>query len=73
MKLKNLYLISIALLTGALVSCSDDTETFDNQVYVNASVKTSTVLLKNTVPTTEGQFQIAMAKPESRYHYFLEG
>lgn len=66
MKLKNLYLISIALLTGALVSCSDDTETFDNQVYVNASVKTSTVLLKNTVPTTEGQFQIAMAKPESQ-------
>lgn len=66
MKLRNLYLISITLLASTLVSCSDDTETFDNQIYVNASVKTSTVLLKNTVPSTEGQFQIAMAKPENQ-------
>lgn len=66
MKLKNLYLISIALLAGVFTSCSDDTETFDNQIYVDASVKTSSVLLKNTVPSTEGQFQIAMAKPEDK-------
>ena len=66
MKLRNLYLISLTLLASTLVSCSDDTETFDNQIYVNASVKTSTVLLKNTVPSTEGQFQIAMAKPENQ-------
>ncbi|WP_294592164.1 DUF1735 and LamG domain-containing protein [uncultured Bacteroides sp.] len=66
MKLRNLYFISITLLASALASCSDDTETFDNQIYMNASVKTSTVLLKNTVPSTEGQFQIAMAKPENQ-------
>lgn len=66
MKLKNLYLISIALLAGVFTSCSDDTETFDNKIYVDASVKTSSVLLKNTVPSTEGRFQIAMAKPESK-------
>lgn len=63
MKLKNLYLVSMALLAGALASCSDDVENFDNQLYINASVKTSTVLLKSTVPTTEGQFQLSMAKP----------
>lgn len=66
MKLKNLYLVSIALLAGVFAACSDDTETFDNRVYVNAPVKTSSVLLKNTVPSTEGQFQIAMAKPEGK-------
>lgn len=63
MKLKNIYLVSMALLTGALASCGDDVENFDNQLYINASVKTSTVLLKSTVPTTEGQFQLSMAKP----------
>jgi hypothetical protein len=49
MKLKNLYLLSITLLSVALTACSDDTETFDNQVYIDASVKTSNVLLKNTI------------------------
>ena len=63
MKLKNLYLVSMALLAGALASCGDDVENFDNQLYVNASIKTSTVLLKSTVPTTEGQFQLSMARP----------
>ncbi|MCD8184236.1 MAG: DUF1735 and LamG domain-containing protein [Bacteroides sp.] len=66
MKLKNLYLVLIALLAGVFAACSDDTETFDNQIYVDASVKTSTVLLKNTVPSAEGRFRIAMAKPETQ-------
>lgn len=65
MKLKNLYLLSITLLSVALAACSDDTETFDNQVYVDASVKTSNVLLKNTIPSAEGEFRVAMAKPEN--------
>ena len=66
MKLKNLYLISMALLAGSLFAgCNDDTETFDNQVYVNASVKTSNILLKATMPNTESSFQIAIAKPEN--------
>lgn len=63
MKLKNLYLVSMALLAGVLASCNDDIENFDNQLYINASIKTSTVLLKSTVPATEGQFQLSMAKP----------
>ena len=66
MKLKILYLISMALLAGSLFAgCNDDTETFDNQVYVNASVKTSNILLKATMPNTESSFQIAIAKPEN--------
>lgn len=66
MKLKNLYLLSIALLAGVFSACSDDTETFDNRVYVDASVKTSNVLLKNTIPSAEGEFRVAMAKPEDK-------
>lgn len=53
------------MLSVALAACSDDTETFDNQVYVDASVKTSSVLLKNTIPSAEGEFRVAMAKPEN--------
>lgn len=67
MKLKNLYLVSMALLAGVFTACNDnDVENFDNQVYVNASTMTSTVLLKNTVPSTEGSFRIAMARPEAQ-------
>lgn len=67
MKLRNLYLVSMALLAGVFTACNDnDVENFDNQVYVNASVMTSTVLLKNTVPSTEGSFRIAMARPEAQ-------
>lgn len=66
MKLKNLYLLSITLLAVALTACNDDTETFDNQVYVDASVKTSSILLKPSIPTVESQFRIAMAKPENQ-------
>lgn len=73
MKLKNLYLLSIVLLAGALSACSDDTETFDNRVYVDASVKTSNVLLKNTIHSAEGTFRVAMAKPEgSGCHNLIE-
>lgn len=62
MKLKNLYLVSIALLAAAFTACSDDTENFDNRVYINTSVKASTVLLKTE--TAEGEFHLALAKPE---------
>lgn len=67
MKLRNLYLVSMALLAGAFTACDDnDVENFDNQVYVNASAMTSTVLLKNTVPSTEGTFRIGMARPSAQ-------
>jgi hypothetical protein len=52
------------LLLGGLAACSDDTENFDNRVYISTSVKASTVLLKTE--TAEGQFQLALAKPEEK-------
>lgn len=67
MKLKSIYLVSMALLAGVFAACNDnDVENFDNQVYINSSAMTSTVLLKNTVSDTEGSFRISMARPESR-------
>lgn len=65
MKLKNIYLVSVALLAGLFTACSDnDIENFDNKVFINAKTMTSNVLLKNTVSETEGSFQISMARPE---------
>lgn len=66
MKLRKLYIASITLLASALVSCSNDTETFDNQVYINASAKTTSVLLKSTAPTAEGKFKVAIPQPEAK-------
>ena len=75
MKLKSIYLVSMALLAGVFAACNDnDVENFDNQVYINGSAMTSTVLLKNTVSDTEGSFRISMARPEfAGYNYCLEG
>lgn len=59
MKLKSIYLVSMALLAGVFAACNDnDVENFDNQVYINGSAMTSTVLLKNTVSDTEGSFRV---------------
>ncbi len=67
MKLKSICLVSMALLAGVFAACNDnDIENFDNQVYINGSAMTSTVLLKNTVSDTEGSFRISMARPESQ-------
>ena len=64
MKLKSIYLVSMALLASVFAACNDnDVENFDNQVYINGSAMTSTVLLKNTVSDTEGSFRISMARP----------
>lgn len=64
MKLKNIYKVSLLMLGITLAACSDDVENFDNKVYVQASDKTSTVLLKSTVPTAEVSLQVAMARPQ---------
>lgn len=63
MKLNTIYTVSLLTASLALFSCNDDVENFDNQVYVQASDKTSTVLLKSTVPTADASFQVAMARP----------
>lgn len=66
MKLKNIYLLSMALLAGLFTACSDnDIENFDNKVYINSKTMTSNVLLKNTLSETKGSFQISMARPET--------
>ena len=40
MKLKSIYLVSMALLAGVFAACNDnDVENFDNQVYINGSAK----------------------------------
>ena len=48
MKLKSIYLVSMALLAGVFAACNDnDVENFDNQVYINGSAMTSTVVEKH--------------------------
>ena len=38
MKLKNIYFISLALISGMFSGCADDTENFDNQLTKNAII-----------------------------------
>lgn len=66
MKRNKLSILLLALFAGFFASCNDDTENFDNRIFVDASVKTSTVLLKNKVSETESSFQLAMSKVEDR-------
>ena len=63
MKLKNIIKVSLLTMGVALTACGDDVENFDNKVYVQAAEKTSTVLLKSTMPTGEATLQVAMARP----------
>ena len=66
MKLK-VYISIDGIIGRCIAACNDnDVENFDNQVYINGSAMTSTVLLKNTVSDTEGSFRISMARPESQ-------
>jgi hypothetical protein len=61
--MKKQYILSMALLlAGALSSCQDDMETFDNKVFDNASEKTSTILLQGEDEAT-GTAQAAIAMP----------
>ena len=49
MKLKSIYLVSMALLAGVFAACNDnDVENFDNQVYIIDSAMPRPELLKNT-------------------------
>jgi hypothetical protein len=59
------YILSMALFAAVAVGC-DDHASFDNNVYINASSKTNSVLLKSTIETAERTFQVALAKPEER-------
>lgn len=66
MKLKNIYLISFALLTGALYSgCAEDIENFDNQIFMNSKAPES-VLVMSTAPDEERSFVLSIAKTEAQ-------
>ena len=66
MKLKNIYLISFALLTGTLFSgCAEDIENFDNQIFLSNKTPES-VLVMSTAPDEERSFVLSIAKPESQ-------
>lgn len=66
MKLKNIYLISFALLTGGLFSgCAEDIENFDNQIFLSNKAPES-VLVMSTAPDEERSFVLSIAKPESQ-------
>lgn len=66
MKLKNIYLVSFALLAGNLISsCADDIENFDNQLFMTAKTPES-VLVMSTSPDEERSFTLSIAKPESQ-------
>lgn len=66
MKLKNIYLISFALLSGAMYSgCADDIENFDNQIFLSSKAPES-VLVMSTAPDEERSFVYSIAKPETQ-------
>lgn len=66
MKLKNIYLISFAILTGGLFSgCAEDIENFDNQIFLSNKAPES-VLVMSTAPDEERSFVLSIAKPESQ-------
>lgn len=58
-------MISVALLTGIFSACSDNEESFDNNIYINSITKTSNILLQGD-DTAEASFQVTMPKPENR-------
>lgn len=65
MKRINLYIASMAFVAAAFIGC-DDTENFDNKVYIDSSNKTDNVIVKSTTESDERSFQVAMAKPEGQ-------
>ena len=64
MKRVNLYLISSALLTGFLTSCND-MENFDNNVFVDNTIKVNSIFLKGSNDSEQRSFKVAIAKQES--------
>lgn len=65
MKLKHIYLVSAALLTGSLFSsCGEDIENYDNQIFMTAKTPES-ILVMSTSPDEERSFTLSIAKPET--------
>lgn len=66
MKQNKLYLYGLLLGALTLGGCQSDMEKFDNQTYINADSKTSTILVKGTMTNAERTIQAALAKKETK-------
>ena len=65
MKLKNIYFISLALVAGALAGCADDTENFDNQLFMTSKTP-ATFFVKTTVQDVQNasaELSLSIPKP----------
>lgn len=68
MKLKNIYFISLALISGMFSGCADDTENFDNQLFMTSKTPT-TFFVKAITQNATGEFSMSIPKPsEHGYH-----
>lgn len=65
MKFKNIYFISLALLSVAFAGCADDTENFDNQLYMTSNTPT-TLYVKATTEDATGEFTLSIPKPSAQ-------
>lgn len=65
MKLKNIYFISLALISGIFFGCADDTENFDNQLFMTSKAPT-TFFVKAITQTASGEFSLSIPKPSGQ-------
>lgn len=68
MKLKNIYFIPLALAACVFAGCTDDTENFDNQLFVSSKTP-STYFVKTTVQDAQnasGEFTLSIPKPSGQ-------
>ena len=49
-----------------IASCQEDSENFDNKVFINNTTQVGTLLLKGNIESTESIIQTAIAKPENK-------
>ena len=65
MKLKNIYFISLALISGMFSGCADDTENFDNQLFMTSKTPT-TFFVKAITQNATGEFSMSIPKPSEQ-------
>lgn len=62
MKLRNIYMMSLALASAVFAGCSDDTENFDNKVFMTSTTPT-TFYVKAITQDASGEFTMSIPKP----------
>lgn len=63
MKHYQLYLVAAILTATAFTGCTNDSESFENKAYIQASSKVGTVLMKSNAPNDSRTIQTAIAQP----------